>query len=923
MADADSRPPRIIHAPEARAHTGSSNADDNVPTHKTLHTSPVRRSSPLAQNGSATSNGRRRVHSVNPAPYLPSYPRSRRTMSFGPSQASQREGASSPVEDSGISLFSDEYDLYPRILQDVQRALKLKARREARLKASNSGPLAVKSEHAPGSLQSRTSPLRQSFPVPFPPPPVPVIPERPIPSLQDGPSGHSFANHPVPTSSDEGTTLDWSGIGFDDDKSERRWTMSISKRRDKEKHPSNSAVETRESMYAAKILQIRTKVSPRALERASVARDQLGRRYNLIYNSLPSGGFNISKVARWFANQDEVVKSSLEQAEELTWLRASQKSRKPQSRFPWHLSALIMEEYIHHLRGNYKPQDNLRIASLNSSPSLSISSPQQNPSPRGSSYTSLRPSLSRKLSYDGHLTFEPIGEPGRLSVDRESRKSGESGYSSILSASSLPQVIVSPTSTHFRRRGDSEHGSPRNSISEHSDEGGRKKRPTPAPLSRDLLSGTTTKAGAWSGTQDLKPVLTPIPDDRKHVDRGPENTTQVHEQMGPPSSVDKVSIDIPPTVTARSFGQRKVRVSLPFEEDFRVQMEQKRQQEADEQQANREYELKQHLLDATIAQNNRVRQLLNHIAAGVREYDQAQASLSTSLNLPYKELPRELVEAFSHDPAAVTGATRKYQSWRAVDDIHHRLARQREIFREFLSSAPNHDAPVVSESAFADPILALTETLKTLEAERQEIAWRAVEVSDVLKTVQSVHGSVKTAYNGMLSHTSVIYPEISTIVALEESYKDQYQYFWDVAMDVLTFILDTVAPFWRTHGKTIGDDIQHFLIIPLYRNEFTGEAKRYPISEIPRRSLRHWIGLFLFFLASGAITVFQAQAAVSSVSHLWLLTIPYPYLRRLLLIPFWISIIIQWWAVVAELAIVLTQMAVVMWWAGWYVNIFT
>ncbi|KAJ7161366.1 hypothetical protein C8R43DRAFT_880779 [Mycena crocata] len=846
------------------------------------------------------------------------------------------------MEDSGIGLFSDEYDLYPRILQDVQRALKLKARREARLKSANSSPSSNKpdadSQLKPVSLLQpafqlqHTSnlqpepPLRPFFqPVPFPPPPISVISEtEPIPIPSADRSTSSVVNHPIPTSSDEGTTLDWSGIGSEDDRFERRWTISISKRKEKEKIPSNSAVETRESMHTAKILQIRSKLSPRALEKASVASDQLSRRYNLVYNSLSTGTFNISKVARWFRSQEVVVQASLEQAEPFTWLQDVEKSRKSTQRIPWHLSALIMEEHILQLRGNSRPQINHhRIASLNSSPNLSISSQPPFPSPHGSSYFPLGPSLTRRLSYEGRISLEPLSET-RRSIDRESRKSGESGYSSILSGSSLPLALVSPASSHFHlipnpNRVESDNNS---SQSEQSDDG-RRKRPVvhPAPLSRDLLSSSTVKQSVRI-LPDLKPSLSPIPDDYKSPAEGPA------------SSMDKASLEMPPTATGRAFGQRKIRISLPSgaAEALRLQLEKRRREDADEEQASREYELKQQrvffssllpLLDATIAQNNRVRQLLNHIAAGVREYDQAQTSLSTLLKVPYTGIPRELVDAFSHDPAAVTGVTRKYKSWRAVDDIYNRLARQRETFREFLSRSPDVDCFSTAESVLADPIIALMESLKTLDSERQDIAQRATEVSHRLKEVQTTHAQVKSSYNGTLSHTSVIYPEISTIVALEESYKDQYQYIWELAMDALTFVLDTVTPFWRTYGKTIGDDVQHFLIIPLYRNEFTGEAKRYTIDRFPRRSLRHWILLFLFFLGSVALTFLQARAALSSGSHLWLPWIPYPYLRRLLLTPFWISIMIQWWAVAVELSIVLTQLAVVVWWAGWYVNIFS
>ncbi|KAF7303255.1 hypothetical protein MKEN_01289500 [Mycena kentingensis (nom. inval.)] len=714
--------------------------------------------------------------------------------------------------------------------------------------------------------------------------------------------GLKLVNHPVPSSSDEGTTLDWSGLGSEDDKHERRWTMSISgKRKDKEKQPSDMAVETRESMHAAKLLQIRTNASPRALEKAATTQDQLGRRYNLVYNSLAGEAFNPAKVVRWFSGQEDIIKSSLEQAEPFVWLRDFQRSRKQQqkSRSLWNLSALIMEEYLQHLRGTSRQPFHNRIASLNSSPSLALASPQLFPSPHGSSYFVLGPSVGRKPSPEVAVPLDPPIDLSRKSIDRESHRSAESGYSSLLS---LPQALASPTSPHFHRRVESDNAS---SLSEHSDDGGRKKRHVPAPLGRDFaLSGPSRR------TAELRPTLSPIPDDRRF-------------DSPLSSSMERMPLDLPPTATMRSFSQPKVRISLPSQEDFRLHLEKKRQREADEEAAHREYEMKQQLLEATLAQNTRIRLLLNHIAAGVREYDQVQTSLSHTLKLPYRSLPRELVEAFSHDPAAVTGATRKYQGWRAVDDIHHRLARQREIFREYLTrDAPNGSS--LPDSALEDPIGALSATLKTLEEERRDITWRATEVSDVLKKVQAVHSQVKTAYNGTLSHTSVIYPEANLDYRRpEESYKYQYQYLWDFAMDLLTFALDTVTPFWRTYGKAIGDDIQQFLIIPLYRNEFTGEAKRYPIHKFPRRSLRHWVFLFSFFLASVAVAYFQTRTAIFSLFNFWLLGIPYPYLRLFLLIPFWISILLQWLAVGIELAVVLTQLAVVIWWIGWSVNIFS
>lgn len=142
-------------------------------------------------------------------------------------------------------------------------------------------------------------------------------------------------------------------------------------------------------------------------------------------------------------------------------------------------------------------------------------------------------------------------------------------------------------------------------------------------------------------------------------------------------------------------------------------------------------------------------------------------------------------------------------------------------------------------------------------------------------------------------------------------------------MDALTLLLDTVTPVWRTYGKTIGEDVRDFLIIPLYRNEFTGEAKTYPIKGFPRRSLRHWFGLGVFFLLSMAVNVLQARAAITSTVNCRLQLIPYDGVRWTALPFFWVGIVIQWLAVVFEFAIVFMQLGVIAWWTGWSVKLLT
>ena len=141
-------------------------------------------------------------------------------------------------------------------------------------------------------------------------------------------------------------------------------------------------------------------------------------------------------------------------------------------------------------------------------------------------------------------------------------------------------------------------------------------------------------------------------------------------------------------------------------------------------------------------------------------------------------------------------------------------------------------------------------------------------------------------------------------------------------MDALTILLDSVTPFWRNYGKVIGVDAKDFLIIPWYRNEFTGEAKWYPIKALPRRSFQHWVGLVLFFFITLGVLVLQARAANSFSSlyrmpfntspGLWWISVPF----------FVTTAVILWAAVLLEMCALLAQLAVVSWWVGWYARVF-
>lgn len=166
------------------------------------------------------------------------------------------------------------------------------------------------------------------------------------------------------------------------------------------------------------------------------------------------------------------------------------------------------------------------------------------------------------------------------------------------------------------------------------------------------------------------------------------------------------------------------------------------------------------LLADAVAHNQRIRQLLNRISISVKDYDAVQRSATNTLGKKYHALPKELIETFGHDPAAVTGSTRRLRGWRAVEDIHQRLIRQRQVLATFISSESNRSSDF--GSILDDEVTSLTQNLSILEEQKKSIAERVQEVETALEDVQKTFKGVKTAYDMTVPLTSSIYPEVNT-----------------------------------------------------------------------------------------------------------------------------------------------------------------
>jgi hypothetical protein len=180
----------------------------------------------------------------------------------------------------------------------------------------------------------------------------------------------------------------------------------------------------------------------------------------------PQAGNPILTVAKWNTGLDPLVQAVLEQAEPLTWLkhlRAKRPGRSP--RFPWHVTALLFEERVRAqarlaaMAMETIPED--ALSGLESSP-LSRSSPEQALS--SPSYTAfmqsprdhLYPSLTRRRS-DDHISFEPILESSRRSLDDSRQTSLYSGFfngsRSHGASPSNSRVYLRDLASRVRRRG--------------------------------------------------------------------------------------------------------------------------------------------------------------------------------------------------------------------------------------------------------------------------------------------------------------------------------------------------------------------------------------------------------------------------------------------------------------------------------------
>lgn len=177
-------------------------------------------------------------------------------------------------------------------------------------------------------------------------------------------------------------------------------------------------------MRIEKLKRIRSSVGAHTLRKAEITRDQLDRRYSVLNASSSPSLPNIypTRVVRWYANQDDIFKRLVEDTEPMSWLRHLLHGQRPQ--LPWHLSALIVEEYV---RSNSDDEFAHSISQNISAidVALNADSSVQAAVSRPTSSRSVDLSSMRRKS-DDLISFEPTtNHSRRASIGADSKISNE------------------------------------------------------------------------------------------------------------------------------------------------------------------------------------------------------------------------------------------------------------------------------------------------------------------------------------------------------------------------------------------------------------------------------------------------------------------------------------------------------------------
>jgi hypothetical protein len=141
-----------------------------------------------------------------------------------------------------------------------------------------------------------------------------------------------------------------------------------------------------------------------------------------------------------------------------------------------------------------------------------------------------------------------------------------------------------------------------------------------------------------------------------------------------------------------------------------------------------------------------------------------------------------------------------------------------------------------------------------------------------------------------------------------------------IAETSLSFALSSFAPLLKTFGRPIWDDLHDFLVIPWYRNDFSGEEEWYPV-KFPKRRITHWIKLFVLGIGTPLCLRNGAHLLVSLLTQGYSIHLPFGVPQFAIYALYLFILIFLTFALIGVFFTVLAELAIIVWWSAWALRI--
>lgn len=124
----------------------------------------------------------------------------------------------------------------------------------------------------------------------------------------------------------------------------------------------------------------------------------------------------------------------------------------------------------------------------------------------------------------------------------------------------------------------------------------------------------------------------------------------------------------------------------------------------------------------------------------------------------------------------------------------------------------------------------------------------------------------------------------------------------------------------KTFGRPIWDDLHDFLVIPWYRNDFSGEEHWYPV-KFPKRTFRHWLKLTVYVMGAPLCLKNGARLLVNLLTQGYSIHIPLAIPWFVIYTLYLLILLSLMSALLGLFVVVLAEIAIVLWWSAWALRI--